>query len=203
LAEVTASTYQAISGAGAAVLDDFLERSRDGYARADRLGESLSADAYAGNTVPHAGKTDESGFSAEERKLVDESRKILDLSVLPICAQCCRVPVAVGHYVNVWVTFERPTNVAAIEDILSDGERTPFVRLFKGSAGEGLSALACLQHRDHALVGRVRADCRAPTARRFCFTVTADNLRLGAATNAVRIATRWFASHGSELSARP
>jgi aspartate-semialdehyde dehydrogenase len=106
LQAVTVSTYQAISGAGQA-LDGFLERSTRAYAKPDRIGLALDADGYAGNTVPHNGNTDDSGYSAEERKLMFESRRILGAPELSISAQCCRVPVAVGHYENVWLTLEQ------------------------------------------------------------------------------------------------
>ena len=69
LGPVTVSTYQAVSGAGIGPLDQFLEDSRLGYATPHRLGEVFATDRYAGNTVPHNGGTDASGFSAEERKL--------------------------------------------------------------------------------------------------------------------------------------
>jgi aspartate-semialdehyde dehydrogenase len=100
LADVTVSTYQAISGAGLAPLQSFIDRSAKGFAdmqaRGELFGAQLDAKEYPGNVVPHSGKTDESGFSAEERKLIFESRKILELPELDICAQACRVPVAVG-----------------------------------------------------------------------------------------------------------
>lgn len=75
LRAATVSTYQAVSGAGIGPLDEFLTDSSRGYAEPDRLGRGFDASLYAGNTVPHNGKTDESGFSAEERKLTFESRK--------------------------------------------------------------------------------------------------------------------------------
>ncbi len=193
LRDVTVSTYQAISGAGLAPLQSFIERSAKGFAEMQRSGElfgaGLDAGEYPGNVVPHAGKTDESGFSAEERKLIFESRKILEMGELDICAQACRVPVAVGHYENVWVEFQRPTDEAELAGAL---QGAPFVRYFPGADGGGLTALATVHHRDLALVGRVRRDHRDRDGRRWCMTVAGDNLRLGAATNAVRIAAVWF-----------
>ena len=201
LASVTVSTYQAVSGAGIAALDEFLEDSRRGYAEADRLGSRFDPAKYAGNTVAHHGKTDESGFSAEERKLMQESRKILDLAELPVNAQCCRVGVAVGHYLNSWVSFREPTELAQLDAVLSDASATPFVRYYPGSSGDKVSAVACVKDRDRALVGRLRRDPRDSSGRSVCLTMAADNLRLGAATNAVRIASRWFESKDPELQA--
>jgi aspartate-semialdehyde dehydrogenase len=155
---------------------------------------------YAGNTVPHNGSTDDSGFSSEERKLVFESRKILHRKELPISAQCCRVPVAVGHYENVWLTLGSDASVQEIAAVLGDAASSPFVRFLPGAAGEGLSALACVHDRDRALVGRLRSDARDPSGRSVCMTVVADNLRLGAATNAIRVASRWFPVEDRDLS---
>jgi len=200
---VLVASYQAISGAGAATLDGFLADAKSGYAEADRLGLGLDPAAYVGNTVPHNSGTDESGFSKEERKLMAESAKILGRPGLELVAQCCRVPVAVGHYEQVWVTFGEnaeglaPAELEAI--YLQPQSAGHFLKLFPGAAGEGLSGLACVHDRDLALVGRIRRDPRPRASRTFCMTVAADNLRLGAATNAVRIASRWYRSADPQL----
>ena len=196
---VCVSTYQAVSGAGIAALDKFLETSRHAYERPDRLGIAFPPAEYAGNTVPHSGGTDESGFSSEERKLMFESRKILGMRDLGISVQCCRVAVAVGHYENAWVTIERPADLGAIASLLADEERAPFVRFLPGASGDGLSAVATLHERDRTLVGRLRRDPRDASGRTVCLTIAADNLRLGAATNAVRIASRWFRASDPQL----
>jgi len=199
IASVSVSTYQAVSGAGVAALDQFLADSQRGYAEADRLGSRFDTVRYAGNTVPHNGGTDASGFSAEERKLTFESRKILGMPDLAISAQCCRVPVAVGHYENVWLTLGRDATVEQVAAVLADPALAPFVRFFDGPQGDGLTALACVRDRDRALVGRMRPDPRQAGGRGLCLTVVGDNLRLGAATNAVRIASRWVPVQDHDL----
>lgn len=199
LASATVATYQAVSGAGVATLDQFLADSREGYAAPDRLGLCFDEARYAGNTVPHNGSTDVSGFSSEERKLVFESRKILRLPGFAVSAQCCRVPVAVGHYENVWLTLAEKAPLEAISAVLGDAKEAPFVRFFPGASGDGLSAVSCVHDRDRALVGRLRADERDPSGRSVCLTVVGDNLRLGAATNAVRIASRWYPAADPDL----
>jgi aspartate-semialdehyde dehydrogenase len=201
LESATVSTYQAISGAGIGALDEFLAASGIGYASPNRFGESFDPLSYAGNTVPHGAKTDDTGFSSEERKLLAESRKILELPGFGISAQCCRVPVAVGHYINAWLQLGAAVDPNEIEAVLADDAASPFVHLLAGPSGEGLSALHCVQRRDHALVGRLRRDARDSQGRSFCLTIAADNLRLGAATNAIRIASRWFPSADPELAA--
>jgi aspartate-semialdehyde dehydrogenase len=201
LEDIAVSTYQAVSGAGIAALDGFLEASRAGYQALDRLGTGFDPKAYAGNTVPHNGGTDESGFSSEERKLMFEAKKILELPDLSVSAQCCRVGVAVGHYENAWITFAKPVSLEHIAAVLSDASKAPFVSFLPGAAGEGLSALYSVRDRDNALVGRLRLDPRDKSGRTVCLTVVGDNLRLGAATNAVRIASRWYQSSDPALQA--
>jgi len=203
IASATVSTYQAVSGAGIAALDDFLAEAQRGYAQPSRLGNGFDVRRYAGNTVPHNDKTDESGFSAEERKLVQESKKILGLPDLPVSAQCCRVPVAVGHYMNAWVTLSHEAELDAIAAALADAKASPFVRFVPGAEGAGLTALACVHDRDRAIVGRLRRDARDASGRSICLTMAGDNLRLGAATNAIRVASRWFPSRDTDLAALP
>jgi aspartate-semialdehyde dehydrogenase len=200
LSSATVSTYQAVSGAGIAPLDQFLDASRQGYSETDRFGLRFDPKTFAGNTVPHNGNTDATGFSSEERKLVFESRKILRLPAFAISAQCCRVSVAVGHYENAWVSFEKAVSVEDVQSVLGNEKNAPFVRFFPGSSGDGLSALSCVHDRDRTLVGRVRHDDRDASRKTLCLTVIGDNLRLGAATNAVRIASRWFKSNDADLS---
>jgi aspartate-semialdehyde dehydrogenase len=201
LESVAVSTYQAVSGAGIAALDTFLANSKEGYEAADRLGLGFAAEAYAGNTVPHNGGTDETGFSSEERKLMFETKKILELSELNLSAQCCRVAVAVGHYENAWVTCQRAVDLERVAALLGARNSAPFVSFLAGAAGNGLSALATVRDRDNALVGRVRSDPRDQSGRSLCLTVAADNLRLGAATNAVRVASRWYPASDPALQA--
>ena len=152
------ATYQAISGAGVAALDQFLAESQRGYAESDRLGLRFEPNRYAGNTVPHNGGTDASGFSSEERKLTFESRKILRLPGLAMSAQCCRVP-------SPWATTRtrgsrsarRPRSTRS-RAVLGDPREAPFVRWLPGAVGRGS---------ERALVRpRPRPRSRRPPARR-------------------------------------
>lgn len=201
LVSVAISSYQAISGAGIAPLDRFLDDCRTAYATPNRLGTHLDATKYAGNTVPHSGKTDDTGFSSEERKLMNESRKILGTAALEVSAQCCRVPVAVGHFMNVWLELKRAAPPREIEAALQETAAAPFLKVSPGSVGEGLTALDCVHNRDQALAGRLRLDPRDKSGKTICLTIAGDNLRLGAATNAIRIASRWFESADPDLQA--
>lgn len=198
----TVSSYQAISGAGIGPLTNFLEKCKDGYSNQNLIGTQFDAGAYAGNVVPHNGNTDDSGFSSEERKLVFESKKILRLPEFDVSAQCCRVPVAVGHYENAWVTFDKPVSPDTAQSVLTDPEQAPFVQYKDGPVGDGVSSLASVAARDDTVVGRVRPDPRDSSGSTLCMTVVADNLRLGAATNAIRVASCWFPSKDPALQAK-
>jgi len=198
----TVSSYQAVSGAGIGPLDEFLEKSKKGYAEANRIGTQWDPAAYAGNIVPHNGGTDDSGFSSEERKLVFESRKILRLPDFDVSAQCCRVPVAVSHYENAWVTFGEKVTPEMAMKVLTDKKQAPFLQVKDGPVGEGISSIAALQNRDDTLAGRMRNDPRDASGATLCMTVTADNIRQGAATNAVRVASCWYPSKDENLQAK-
>jgi aspartate-semialdehyde dehydrogenase len=198
----TVSSYQAVSGAGIGPLDDFLSKCKDGYSSQNRIGTQFNAGEYAGNVVPHNGGTDDSGFSSEERKLIFESRKILRLPDFDVSAQCCRVPVAVGHYENAWVTFNEKVTPETAKGVLTDSAQAPFVVYKDGPVGDGMSSLASVANRDKSVVGRVRPDPRDKQGATLCMTVAGDNLRLGAATNAVRVASCWFPSKDPDLQAK-
>jgi aspartate-semialdehyde dehydrogenase len=111
------------------------------------------------------------------------------------------VAVAVGHYMNTWVSFGEKAELSALDAVLSDQKATPFVSYYPGASGEKVTALACAHDRDRALVGRLRRDARDASGKSVCLTMAGDNLRVGAATNAVRIASRWFSSADPELQA--
>jgi aspartate-semialdehyde dehydrogenase len=130
--------------------------------------------------VPQIGDFDAEGWTGEERKMVNETRKILSLPDLPVAATCVRVPVDVGHSVQVTVETERDLSVE---------EATRALAVFPGIVVQGgadaYPTPLELAGRDEVFVGRVRRDPFLP--RTLHLWVVADNLRKGAATNAVQI----------------
>jgi aspartate-semialdehyde dehydrogenase len=158
LARVRVATYQSVSGAGARAVDRLLHEPQANH--------DLSMDW----------EFDGVEFD-EEAKLRDETRKILELPELPISASCMRVPVVVGHAEAVWVETDEPLSADAAEGIL---RRAPGVRVVDLPT-PGLAAGS-----DDVLVGRVRRDPGA--ANGLCLLVVGDNLRKGAALNALQIA---------------
>jgi aspartate-semialdehyde dehydrogenase len=158
LARVRVSTYQSASGAGAQRMEEL---------RATPSGEGNLAMDW---------DFDGEEFD-EESKLRDETRKILELPGLPISATCVRVPVLVGHAEAVWIETEEPLSADAARRLL---DQAPGIRLENFPTPHDATGI------DDVLVGRIRRD---PTvANGLVFFVVADNLRKGAALNAIQIA---------------
>lgn len=175
LRRVIATTFQSVSGAGQKGIDA-LEAELAGGTSPD----SPFTAQIAGNVIPSIGPRNSEGWNEEEDKIRNETRKILELDRLPVTATCVRVPVAVGHSVVVMVQTERPLSPSELRaafaampglQIASDGT-DPLPRDVAGT--------------DIVRVGRVRSDPDFPEVLHLW--VVADNLRKGAATNAVQIA---------------
>jgi aspartate-semialdehyde dehydrogenase len=175
LVRVVASSYQSVSGAGETGRDALraeLERgATDG---------SPFARPIAGNVIPQIGDFDAEGWTGEERKMINETRKILSLPDLAVAATCVRVPVEVGHSVQVMAETERELSVDEARRALA---AFPGVIVADGDAGYPTPRETA--GRDEVFVGRIRKDPFLP--RTLHLWVVADNLRKGAATNAVQI----------------
>jgi aspartate-semialdehyde dehydrogenase len=187
LKRLVVSTYQAVSGAGVAGVRELQAQVRaagDGGAALARDGGSVAFPApekwcapIAFNVVPFNYRLAEDGYTDEEVKLRDETRKILELPSLPVSGTCVRVPVYSGHSLSINAEFERELSPEAALDIL---RKAPGVLL--ADVPNPLAATG----RDEVLVGRVRRD---PTVEHgLALFVTGDNVRKGAALNAVQIA---------------
>jgi aspartate-semialdehyde dehydrogenase len=178
LERVVLTTFQSVSGAGERGLEA-LRHELEGTRGAD----SPFTRAIAGNALPQIGEIDGEGWTAEERKMMAEPRKIMGLPKLRIAPTCVRVPVAVGHAVEIMVELQRDLPRAEVARALSDAPGVVFV-----DDPNSFPTPAEIAGRDEVFVGRLRADPDVPRA--FHLWVVADNLRKGAATNAVQIAER-------------
>jgi aspartate-semialdehyde dehydrogenase len=186
------STYQSVSGAGQPGMRELDEQWTKGAGQMDRYARAATVDGalepgevwnrpIAGNVIPLAGSVRDAGYTSEEWKLVHESRKILHAPDLRATATCVRVPVYVGHAMTANVQFAQALTKADAVALLADA---PGVRLVDDGDGsptplEGAGI-------DPVLVGRLREDPSQPNT--LDLWVTGDNLRKGAALNAVQLA---------------
>jgi aspartate-semialdehyde dehydrogenase len=184
LARVFLSSYQAVSGSGRGGMDELRQQSE-----AMALGQAPAVRFYprqiAGNVIPHIDSFGADGYTGEERKMIAETRKILMQPDLPVAATAVRVPVPVSHAVTVVVETQRPLSRAEARERLAG---SPGVRLVDDPATARYPTPADAAGQDDVLVGRIREVPGMP--RTLEMWVVADNLRKGAATNAVQIAER-------------
>ena len=191
LVRLVASTYQAVSGSGGAGVDELDKQVRQVVDRATELvhdGSSVpfpTPEKYvapiAFNVLPMAGSVvDDGSFETdEEQKLRNESRKILDIPDLLVSGTCVRVPVFTGHSLSLNAEFARPLSVQRALELLGSAPGVVVTEVPTPLTAAG---------RDPAYVGRVRQDPGVPDGRGLALFVSSDNLRKGAALNAVQIA---------------
>ena len=177
LKRVVISTYQSVSGTGKAAMLQLEEEEN---------GKTASAPAYNypihRNCIPHCDVFLDNGYTKEEMKLVHETRKILGVPDLKITATAVRVPVDGGHSESVNVSFEKAATVEDVRWILSKAEGV----VLQDDLESNLYPMPLLAHKkDDVFVGRIRKDESAENT--FNLWIVADNLRKGAATNAVQI----------------
>ncbi|MGA0122738.1 MAG: aspartate-semialdehyde dehydrogenase [Gaiellales bacterium] len=184
LERLTVATYQAVSGTGQAAIDALLEESREALAGADDPAPRQYPKPIAFDVLPVAGSfSGDDGYTDEELKLVNESRKILDLPDLRVSATCTRVPVVNGHAEAVWIETAEPLSADAFRALL---EAEPGVAVIDDPAAMAYPTARQASGREGVLVGRIRRDLGVPNG--LACWVVADNLRKGAASNAVDIA---------------
>jgi aspartate-semialdehyde dehydrogenase len=182
LERVTVATYQAVSGAGQQGIVELTEQTR-----AVLAGEAprprTFAHPIAFNLFSHDSAVGDDGYNLEERKLLLESRKILDAPSLQVSATCVRVPVLRAHAEAIHAEFSRPVDEREAREVLATA---PGVRLVDDRAGNTFPMPIEASGRDEVLVGRLRADASRPGA--LALFVVGDQIRKGAALNAVQIA---------------
>ena len=164
---VVVSTYQAVSGAG-----------RGGVEALENGREEAFPKPIAGNAIPLIGGVGEDGYTTEERKMREESRKILSLPRLPVFATAVRIPVHTGHSESVYVETEREASLREVLEVLGEAPGVAF----SGDPADFPTPLETAGERG-VRVGRLRVE-----AGSIGYWCVADNLLKGAATNAVQIA---------------
>ena len=182
LKRVVVSTYQAVSGAGKNGIDELKTQVSQLFNGLDIEPEKFQHQ-IAFNCLPHIDVFQDDDFTKEEHKMIFETRKILELPELGVCATCVRVPVFNGHAESVLAEFANDVSPEKAKKILRE---SPGVFL-QDDPKEGLYPMQInLSGSDATAIGRIRRDPSAPNS--LTFWCVADNLRKGAATNAVQIA---------------
>jgi aspartate-semialdehyde dehydrogenase len=194
LRRVVVSTYQSVSGhsgAGMVQLRDEIKQVTSN--EQVTLNPSVFTRQIAFNCIPHIDSFERNGYTREEMKMLNETRKIFGEPNLLISATTVRVPVLIGHSESINAEFMEPMHADRAIDILSDSKLSPGVVCFGDADRYPIpSDLKKDEWKDAVLVGRVRDDMTAPnTINLWCVS---DNLRQGAATNAVQIAEGMLAN---------
>ena len=182
LKRVVCSTYQAASGAGAAAMDELYTQTQE-FLNGEELTIEKFAHQLAFNCIPQIDVFLEDGYTKEEWKMVVESRKILHLPELALAMTCVRVPSLRCHSESVNVEFASPISLSDARSVL---ETAPGVSMMDEPAAKQYPMPAMLAGTDDVYVGRLRADTSVPYG--LAFWIVADQLRKGAALNAVQIA---------------
>jgi aspartate-semialdehyde dehydrogenase len=171
------STYQSVTGTGVKAVEQ-MENERAGI-----KGEMIYAHPIDKNCFPHGGTFQPDGYTTEEQKLVDETRKILEDQTIQVTATVVRIPVVGGHSEAVNIEFEKDF---VVEDVVSLLNEFPGVVVYDNPSENKYPMPILAYNRDEVFVGRIRRDL----SREKCLNlwVVSDNIRKGAATNAVQIA---------------
>jgi len=164
------STYQAVSGAGKAALDDLKHKNKT----------TFFPFSINNNLIPYIGEIAHDGYSKEERKMIFETKKILGDSKIKITATCVRVPITIGHSLSISFQTEKRCGVTKIRDAILESEGVKLIDAFPKFA---MPILA--RGQDEVLVSRIRKDASAVNS--FNMFVVSDNLKKGSAQNAVQI----------------
>ena len=179
---MTASTYQAVSGAGAGgpiELMNEVEALREGKTYEPKV----FSHQIAYNLIPQIGGEQFEGYTSEEMKMQNEGRKIMHLPELKVSCTCVRVPVVRSHSISVSVHFDRPVTVAQAQEVL---KTAPGVKLVDDLKNKQYPMPLDTSNQDIVFVGRIRPDLTDDNG--LCLWCCGDQVRKGAATNAIQIA---------------
>jgi aspartate-semialdehyde dehydrogenase len=190
---VFAATYQAVSGSGTRGVEELTRQVMEAAGNSSEPGSTPPATTQARTTLfphpiafnllPHVDSFLESGYTKEEVKMQDETRKIMHLPTLRVSATCVRVPVYRAHSVAVTAEFVRPVSIQQAREILS---KAPGLELVDEPHSNHYPMPLNVAGKDNCQVGRVRLDCALDNG--LSFWVSGDQLLKGAALNAVQIA---------------
>lgn len=182
LERVIVASYQSVSGTGTAAIQELLAQTR-GNLEGNEPEPSVYPHPIAFNVLPHIDVFDESGYTGEERKVAAETRKMLGHSDLAISATCVRVPVIQAHSMAIHIETSEKISPQHLRELMM---AAPGIALVDDPAHNRYPLAREATGRDEVFVGRIREDTSHP--RGIAMWLVSDNLRKGAATNAVQIA---------------
>ncbi|MBK6265522.1 aspartate-semialdehyde dehydrogenase [Marivirga sp. S37H4] len=174
---IVVSTYQSVTGTGKEAVDQLMDE------RAGLPGKKVYPHPIDMNALPHIDVFMDNDYTKEEMKMVNETRKIFSDESIGVSATCVRLPVMGGHSESVNVTFEKDFDIQEVKDLIAQSEGV----VLQDDPKNNLYPLPLNAHgKDEVFVGRIRRDDSNPNTLNMW--IVADNLRKGAATNAVQIA---------------
>jgi aspartate-semialdehyde dehydrogenase len=185
---IIVSTYQAVSGAGAWGLYELDQQMKD-YAAGKPIKKEKFPHQIVNNLFSHNSKVAENGYNEEENKMVNETRKIFNEPKIMVTATCVRVPIPRAHSESINLEFERPVTPKQVKEILS---KAPGVKIVDDAAANHFPMPLEASHQDDVLVGRIRQDISREDGKGIDLFVAGDQVRKGAASNAVQIAEKMF-----------
>jgi len=185
---VDVSTYQAVSGAGKTGMEELVKQMQDFFAfKLDESQKEAFAHQIALNVIPQIDVAQPNGFTKEEMKMINETQKIMHKEIA-VAATCVRVPVLRSHSESITVTFENDVDVD-VNEVRESFERFENVEVIDDLENNAYPMPIISTDTDTTYVGRIRKDVYSPNVVHY-FNV-ADQVRVGAATNAVRIGLKW------------
>ncbi|MEX0744966.1 MAG: aspartate-semialdehyde dehydrogenase [Phycisphaeraceae bacterium] len=181
---IIVSTYQAASGAGAAAMAELAQQTREVLA-GQPVTKAIFSLQYAFNLFSHNSAMQPNGYNQEEMKMVDETHKIWGDAKVGVNATCIRVPVMRAHAESMTIEFENPIDEATAREVL---RQAPGVSLMDDRENNHFPTPLDASDRDDVYVGRIRGDLSATDGRSLSLFICGDQIRKGAALNAVQIA---------------
>ena len=178
---IIASTYQSVSGAGKAPMDELLSQTQD-FFNNKKLESKYFTKQIAFNAIPHIDSFLENGYTKEEQKTSDEVKKILDKKI-KITSTCVRIPVLVSHSISANVEFDKKCNLEEIKNVLST---SPGCKVVDERKDGGYITPVEAENKYETFISRIRQDDSQPNS--INLWIVSDNLLKGAALNAVEIA---------------
>ncbi len=192
---VHVATYQAASGAGASAMQELINQFRE---LAEGKEPTIEKFAYqlAYNLIPHVDVFTDNGYTKEEMKMYNETRKIMHDDEIKVSATCVRVPVMRAHSEAIWVETEKPLST---EEVFDAFKKAPGLVVKDNPADKEYPMPLDITGQDPVYVGRLRKDLCDPCGLSFC--VVGDQIKKGAALNAVQIA-QWLIANDPRLQGK-